>query len=81
MSISPAEALRLSRAEALARKHGSTLIHANGERADDEWTMDVQQVAALIDEAVAAKDVIIMRQRKLLDDIGHKGVDSTMGGL
>lgn len=55
--MSPAEALRLSRAESLARKHGAPHVETAG------WILSVPQLADLIDEAVAAKQKIIDQLR------------------
>lgn len=69
--MNPAEALRLSRAYSLADKHGTAaVVHdTNGlEPPQTIWHFDVTEIAALIDEATAAKDATIAALRKELND-------------
>lgn len=64
--MNPAEALRLSRADTLAKKHG---CDGDGVRpGPGDYLFTVEQVAALIDEATAAKDATIAELRQAITD-------------
>lgn len=76
--MNPADALRLSRANALAQKHGghyTAILHA-GDSSNAPvpitWYFSVEQLAALIDEATAAKDATIAGLRKEISDCARE---------
>lgn len=80
MTISPAEALRLSKASTLLYKHSTEMVvhtHEGKDRAVSVLT--AEQVANLIDEATAAKDEIIARLRKELNDSYKEGQAEARG--
>jgi hypothetical protein len=73
MNLSPAELLRLSKAAALAEKH---MGPPKWDHDANEWHATTEQIAALVDEAVAAKEATITRLRAILTQVGDEGMDS-----
>ena len=82
MNMTPAEALRLSRAYTLAEKHGEPAVAAQaGDPPRSVWTLTVEQVAALIDEATAAKDKTIATLRQEVKDASAEARDAYHEGV
>jgi hypothetical protein len=69
--MNPIHDLRLSRADALAKKHG---CDGDGIRpGPSDYLFTVEQIAALIDDASIAKDATISALRKEINDAVREG--------